>query len=73
MADAPISRLRMRDLARLGRSRAGHRPASGPSPGASASRRRVLTDADEHRQGLVAAPQSGQLTPRSHDLVAPPI
>jgi hypothetical protein len=73
MVDSKISRLRMRDLARLGRSRAGHRPASGPPPLASASRRRVLTDACRHRQGLAGAPQSGQLTPRSHDLVASPI
>jgi hypothetical protein len=27
MADATISRVRMRDLTRLGRSRTGHRPA----------------------------------------------
>jgi hypothetical protein len=45
MVDSTISRLRMRDLARLGRSRAGHRPARGPLPAASASRRRVVTDA----------------------------
>jgi hypothetical protein len=70
MIDSTISRLRMRDLGRLGRSRDGHRPASGPPPVASASRRRVLTDADQHRQGLAGAPQSDQLTPRSHDLAA---
>jgi 3-hydroxyacyl-[acyl-carrier-protein] dehydratase len=35
----------MRDPARLGRSRTVHRPASGPPPGACASRRRVVTDA----------------------------
>jgi len=61
MVDSKISRLRMLDLPRLGRSRAGHRPASGPLPLASASCR------------LAGAPQSGQLTPRSHDLVASPI
>jgi hypothetical protein len=43
MPDATISRARMRDLTRLGRSRTG------------------------------AAPQSGQLTPRTCDLVASPI
>jgi hypothetical protein len=42
MVDATISRTRMRDLTRLGRSRTDHRPA----------------------------PQSGQLTPRTCDLMA---
>jgi hypothetical protein len=70
MADATISRVRLRDLARLGRSRTDQRPASGPPPGACASRRRVVTDALWHRQRLVAAPQSGQLAPRTGDLVA---
>jgi hypothetical protein len=70
MAAATISRVRMHDLTRLGRSRTVHRPASGPPPGASASRRRVVTDALWHRQRLAAAPQSGQLAPRTCDLVA---
>jgi hypothetical protein len=69
MADAKISRVRLRDLTRLGRSRIGHRPASGPPTGACASRRRVVTDAGEHRQRLAAAPQSGQLAPRTCDLM----
>jgi hypothetical protein len=73
MVDATISRVRMHDLARLGRSRTGHRPASGPPPGACASRRRVVTDALWHRQRLAAAPQSGQLAPRTSDLMASPI
>jgi hypothetical protein len=71
MVDATISRVRLRDLTRLGRSRTDHRPASGPPPGASASRRRVVTDALWHRQRLAAAPQSGQLAPRTCDLMAP--
>jgi hypothetical protein len=70
MAAATISRVRMHDLTRLGRSRTGHRPASGPPPGACASRRRVVTDAFGHRQRLAAAPQSGQLAPRTCDLMA---
>jgi hypothetical protein len=70
MADATISRVRLRDLARLGRSRTVHRPASGPPPGARASRRRVVTDALWHRQRLAAAPQSGQLAPRTGELAA---
>jgi len=70
MAAATISRVRMRDLTRLGRSRPDHRPASAPPLGASASRRRVVTDADEHRQRLAAAPQSGQLAPHTCDLMA---
>src|SRR5215218_4878200 len=45
MVDATISRVRLRDLTRLGRSRTGERPARGPPPGASASRRRVVTEA----------------------------
>jgi hypothetical protein len=73
MADAMISRVRLRDLTRLGRSRTDHRPASGPPPGACASRRRVVTDAGKHRQRLAAAPQSGQLAPRTCDLMASPI
>jgi hypothetical protein len=73
MVDATISRVRLRDLARLGRSRPDHRPASGPPPGASASRRRVVTDAGEHPQRLAAAPQSGRLALRTCDLMASPI
>jgi hypothetical protein len=69
MVDATISRVRLRDLARLGRYRTGRRPAGGPPPGACASRRRVVTDADEHRHRLAAAPQSGQLAPRTGDLM----
>jgi hypothetical protein len=70
MAAATISRVRMHDLTRLGRSGTVHRPASGPPPDACASRRRVVTDALWHRQRLAAAPQSGQLAPRTSDLVA---
>jgi hypothetical protein len=73
MVDAMISRVRMRDLARLGRSRTDHRPASGPLPAACASRRRVVTDALWHRQRLAAAPQSGQFAPRMGDLMTSPI
>jgi hypothetical protein len=73
MADATISRVRLRDLTRLGRSRTDHRPAKRPPPGACASRRRVVTDAGKHRQRLAAAPQSGQLAPRTCDLMASPI
>jgi hypothetical protein len=73
MVDARISRVRLRDLTRLGRSRTEQRPAGGPPPGACASRRRVVTDAHQHRQRLAAAPQSGQLAPRTYDLMASPI
>jgi hypothetical protein len=69
MVDATISRVRMHDLARLGRSRTVHRPASGPPPAACASRRQVVTDTFGYRQRLAAAPQSGQLAPRTCDLV----
>jgi hypothetical protein len=70
MPDATISRVRLRDLTRLGRFRADHRAAGGPLHGPCASRRRVVTDALQHRRRLVAAPQSGQLAPRTGDLVA---
>jgi hypothetical protein len=70
MVEATISRVRMRDLTRLGRSRAAHRPASGPPRGACASRRRVVTDTFGYRQRLAAAPQSGQLAPRTGDLMS---
>jgi hypothetical protein len=73
MGNTAISRVRLHDLTRLGRSRTDHQPASGPPLGASASRRRVVTDALWHRQRLAAAPQSGQLAPRTCDLMAPPI
>jgi hypothetical protein len=73
MGNATISRVRLRDLTRLGRSRSGHRPASRPLPVASASRRRVVTDVLEYPQRLATAPQSGQLAPRTCDLMASPI
>jgi hypothetical protein len=69
MVDATISRVRLHDLARLGRSRTEQRPAGGPPPGACASRRRVVTDTFRYRQRLAAA-QSGQLAPRTGDLMA---
>jgi hypothetical protein len=74
MGDATISRVRMRDLARLGRSRTVS-PAR-KRPGRPA---RALRDAESsprpygHRQRLAVAPQSGQLTPRTCDLAASPI
>jgi hypothetical protein len=58
MVDATISRVRMHDLAVWA---------------APASRRRVVTDVLEHRQRLAAAPQSGQLAPRTNGLMASPI
>jgi hypothetical protein len=58
MGDATISRVRMRDLTRLGRSRSGHGPQAGRRPA---------------RALRAAAPQSGQLTPRTCDLMASPI
>src|SRR5438105_2634109 len=43
MIDSMISRVRLRDLTRLGRSRAGSATASGRSAGASASRGEPVT------------------------------
>ncbi len=73
MGDATISRVRLRDLTRMGRSRTVHGPRAGSRPA------RPLRDAESsprpygHRQRLAAAPPSGQLAPRTCDLMASPI
>jgi hypothetical protein len=57
MADATISRVRLRDLTRLGRSRTGHGPQAGRRPA----------------RALLEVKLGGQLTPRTCDLMASPI
>jgi hypothetical protein len=70
MDDATSSRVRMRDLARLGRSRTGH----GPQVGRRKARALRVAESSPrpygHRQRFAAAPQSGQLAPRTCDLMA---
>jgi hypothetical protein len=65
MVDATISRVRMRDLARPGRFRRCQ-AAKGPVSGSCASRRESGTEAFS----IPVAPWSGQLTPRTGDLMA---
>jgi hypothetical protein len=72
MIDATLSHVRMRDLAGLCRARLRPSRSRGPhlvvrfAP--SAARRCC-----EQRRTSAAAPQSGQLTPRTHDFAAPTI
>jgi uracil-DNA glycosylase len=70
MGNATISRVRMRDLARLGRSRTGARPASGPPAAACASRRQVVTEAASIGNALSPHPRRPARTPnrRSHGI-----
>ena len=72
MVDATISRVRMRELARLGRFRPGYGWRSRPPPGlrfAEPAAHRCW----QHRQASVSTPQTHQLAPRSGDLMASPI
>jgi hypothetical protein len=69
MVDATISRVRMRDLACLGRSGARLR-AYGPPPGACASRRQAATDASSIGDGLPPRPRAASSRPGTDDLMA---
>jgi hypothetical protein len=73
MRDATISRVRLRDLTRLGRSRTGRRPQAGRRPARPLRAAASSPMPSGHRQRHAAAPQSGQLAPRTCDLVATPI
>jgi hypothetical protein len=64
MVDATISRARLRDLARLGRSQLAQPGKAGPFK-PSASRRRPGTDAGSIAARPSVEPQSGQLTLRN--------
>jgi len=68
MVDATISRVRLRDLAGLGRSRparAGEAAANSPSAARAAPTPMALPSPRR-----VAAPQRAQLTPGTDDLMA---
>jgi hypothetical protein len=72
MVVATISLARLRDLARLGRSRAGLGPLRGPNP---ASPLRTAGPAPMLPASLPSRRRVpyGQLTPRTDDLMASPI
>jgi hypothetical protein len=69
MIAATISRVRMRDLACLGRSGTRLR-ALGPPSGACASRRQSITDASGIGDGLPPRPRATSSRPDTDDLVA---
>jgi len=69
MVDATISRVRLRDLARLGRSRLAHAGEAGPRE-PSASRRRPGTDATSIGTRPPARPKRASSRPGTDDLVA---
>jgi hypothetical protein len=69
MVAATISRVRLRDLACLGRSGARLR-AFGPPAGACASRRQSLTDASGIGDGLPPRPRAASSRPDTDDLMA---
>jgi ribosomal protein L19E len=73
MVDATSSRVRLRDLTRLGRSRTGHGSQAGRRPARALRAAEWSPRPYGHRQRLAAAPQSGQLAPRTCDLMASPI
>jgi hypothetical protein len=72
MVDATISRVRLRDPARLGR----FRRRSGrfaPCPATCASHRPSVTDATSIGDGLAPRPRAASSRPGTDDLVASPI
>jgi hypothetical protein len=69
MVDATISRVRMRDLACLGRSGARLR-AFGPAADACASRRQAVTDASGIGDVLPPRPRAASSRPGTDDLLA---
>ena len=69
MVDATISRVRLRDLACLGRSRHGSRAFS-PSAAPYASRRQRITDATSIGDALPPRPGAASSRPGTDDLVA---
>jgi hypothetical protein len=69
MVDATISRVRMRDLACLGRCRPWRRRFA-PSPRSSASQRQTVTDATSIADGLPSRPRAASSRPGAGDLVS---
>jgi hypothetical protein len=70
MADATISRVRLRDLARLGRSHPRSGAAFGARPVTAASRRQSGTDAASIAAGLPPRPRAASSRPGTGELMA---
>jgi hypothetical protein len=70
MGDATISRVRLRDLARLGRCRPRSGAPSGARPMTAASHRQTGTDAASIATGLPVRPRAASLRPSTDELVA---
>jgi hypothetical protein len=68
MIDSKISRVRMRDLARLGRSRTAS-AANGRSAGTSASHGEPVTVTSSSGTGLAARPRAASPRPAGGDLL----
>ena len=68
MADATISRARLRDLARPGRSRLPQAGQAGPQK-TSALRRRALADASSIAECPSAQPEAASSRPETGDLM----
>ena len=68
MIDSKISRVRLRDLARLGRSRAAS-AACGRCTAASASRGEPVTVTSRSGNGLAARPTAASSRPAAGDLL----
>lgn len=73
IVDALISRVRMHDLACLGRSRTGTGPQAGLWPARPLHGVKSSPRPYGYRQRLAAAAQSGQVAPRTCDLRTSPI
>jgi hypothetical protein len=69
MVDVTISRVRLRDLARLGRFQ-GREARRAASPPLCASRAEHLTDASSIAQALGPRPRAANSRPGTDDLVA---
>src|SRR5690349_20993615 len=69
MIDATISRVRMRPLGRLGRSRVGGYRCAAPTH-TCASGGETVTDASSIADGLPARPRAARARPEAGDLMA---
>jgi hypothetical protein len=70
MVDAMISRVRLRDLACLGRGRLAARPARRPRGEASAPCRRAVADVANIADDPPARPRAASSRPEACDLMA---
>lgn len=73
MSGAAILRARLRDLARLGRSRLRSDAVFGARPKPGASRHQPGTDAASIAAGLPPRPRAASPRPETGDLTSPPI